>query len=102
VYAAGYQYGNRTFNYGNNVTSTGPFSRESIILVKYNASGTAQWARTASGSGYSQFTSVAVDSSGNVYAAGEQAGDITYDYGNNATVNSYCNGRIPLLVKYRE
>ena len=43
IYAAGYIYGTDTKNFGNNVTATGLNTNTSILLVKYNSSGVAQW-----------------------------------------------------------
>ena len=70
VYAAGL-CDTATFGFGNGITVTGTSSTGNVLLVKYNSSGQAQWARTlASGTVGAYFSSVAVDSSGNVYAAG--------------------------------
>jgi hypothetical protein len=100
VYAAGYQYGNDTYTYGGSASATGTYPiGTNAVLVKYNASGTAQWAKTVTGSGMSEFRAVAVDASGNVYAAGYQYGTGNYDYGSgNITGTSpYSNA---VLVKY--
>jgi len=95
VYAAGYQKGTGTFTYGTGVSAQGTASMNAV-LVKYNSSGTAQWARTVSAGSYaSQFYSVAVDSSGNVYTAGEQ-NNSTYTFGTGVSVQ----GEGPVLVKY--
>jgi hypothetical protein len=60
VYAAGYQDGTGGYTYGAGVTAAGTASTN-VVLVKYNAEGTAQWARTVSeGSSNSFFTSAAV------------------------------------------
>ena len=103
VYEAGYQDGTGSYNYGNNVTAAGISSASNLVLVKYNSSGTAQWARTVStgsSSGGSDFSSVFVDPGGNVYAVGSQYGTgTTYTYGNNVTAA----GTAPynsVLVKY--
>lgn len=106
VYAVGYQYGTGTFTYGNGASATGPSTYNNAVLVKYNSSGVAQWARTVSaetpiaGAGASsKFLGVAVDSSGNVYVAGYQASG-TYTYGT-ITVTSNANGNdAAVLVKY--
>jgi hypothetical protein len=101
VYAAGYQ-GSGSFDYGGSKTAQGPASSNNVVLVKYNSSGEAQWARSVSGStSNSLFSSVAVDSGGNVYAAGRQAGTGTFDYGNGVTsTGTYSGGNNVLLVKY--
>jgi len=83
VYAAGYQSGTGSYTYGAGVSVVGTYSTSNVVLVKYNPSGTALWAKsvTAGTTGKSNFNSVAVDSSGNIYATGESAGSITYGYG---------------------
>jgi len=121
VYAAGSQKGTSVYTYGPGVTAQGTnsssheykvgmayLSASNIVLVKYNSSGTAQWAKTlSSGSGDSVFNSVAVDSSGNVYAAGIQCGTGTFTYGPGVTAqgtNNNANIYSPpgniVLVKY--
>lgn len=74
VFAAGYQSGNGSFDYGSgNVTGSSSVSVNSV-LVKYDSSGTALWARTPSynSASYSAYTGVAVDSWGNAYVGGYQ------------------------------
>jgi hypothetical protein len=103
VYAAGRQRGTETYNYGNSVTTTGTASSTNAVLVKYSSSGTAQWARSVSaGTYFSQFASVTVDSAGNVYAAGQQRGTETYNYGNGVTATGTYSGLNIVLVKYSE
>jgi len=83
VYAAGEQNGTGTYTYGS-VSAQGSSTGKNVVLVKYNSSGTAQWAKSVTGgSNRSTFYSVAVDSLGNVYAAGSQdgTGTLTYDTG---------------------
>jgi hypothetical protein len=87
-------------NYGNDVTVTG----SGAVLVKYDSSGTAQWARSVSAdTGTSSFSSVATDGPGNVYAVGSQSGTGTFDYGNGITATgTYSGGNNAVLVKYSE
>jgi len=100
VYAAGYQYGNGTYIYGTGVSAQGTSSGNNVVLVKYNSSGTAEWARTVSvGNAYSSFIAVAVDSSGNVYAAGNQSGNGTYTYGTGVSAQGTSGDNV-VLVKY--
>jgi hypothetical protein len=70
------------------------------VLVKYNSSGIAQWAKTISaGTDNAHYYGVAVDSGGNVYAVGQQGVTGNYDYGsgNIAGTGWWYN---PVLVKY--
>lgn len=88
IYVVGYQYGNTTFGWNNGVTAKGVTSQENSVVVKYNSSGKAQWAKTvvyASAPDInSNFLGVTTDRQGNVYAVGSQAPDNgiqTVDYG---------------------
>jgi len=117
IYVAGYISGTQPFNFGNNVTATGTYEGQnrnfnwiygkSVVLVKYDSSGTAQWAQTvAAGPINSEFQSVTVDSSGNIYAAGYIAGNGTFNFGNGVTATSaydkhtWDDGNNILLMKY--
>jgi hypothetical protein len=101
VYAAGYQ-GTGSFDYGG-YTVAGPTS-ENVVLVKYNAAGVAQWAKTVTGIGLdaSKFNAVAVDGAGNVYAAGYQTGTGSYRYGTTPLVEASgaSSSSNVVLVKY--
>jgi hypothetical protein len=102
VYAVGGQSGTGTFNYGNGVTARGTSASASgnPILVKYNSSGIAQWARTITAGDRASFLSVAIDSTGNVYAVGFQEGTGTFNYGNGVTATGVDSVWNPVLVKY--
>lgn len=104
LYAVGFISGTGSYSFGNNVTAAGASSNSNAVIVKYNAQGVAQWARTVSGSSIglnnSTFSGVAVDSSGNVYAAGDQSGNVTYTYGSSASATGAYNGPEAVLVKY--
>ena len=102
VYAAGYQNGNGTFNYGNGVTAQGANSGGyNVVLVKYDSNGAAQWAKSTSAGGSSQFNAVAVDKDGNVYAAGRQDGNGPFNYGNGVTATGVHTSYNVVLVKYK-
>jgi hypothetical protein len=101
VYAAGYQHNNGAYTYGPGVSATGSSEDNNPVLVKYNSSGTAQWARTIiGGSGYSRFIGVSVDSSGNVFAAGHQVGSGPFTYGPGVGATGTYAGENVILVKY--
>ncbi len=93
VYAAGMQ-ANGTSTYGGaSVTGEGP------LLVKYASGGTGTWARSVTGGGETGFSGVAVDSTGNVYCAGELGGTSPCDYGGATASGSY-SGSNAVVVKY--
>ncbi len=101
VYAAGYIYGLGTFTFGNSVTAAGTVNSENIVLVKYNSSGTAQWAQTVTaGSNQSSFRGVSVASDGSVYAAGDISGTGTFNFGNSVTATGTYTGGNIVLLKY--
>jgi hypothetical protein len=102
VYAAGYIAGNGSYSFGNNVTATGAYSSNNIVLVKYNSSGLAQWARTTTtGNNYSMFISISKASDGSIYAAGYIMGNGTYGFGNGVTATGTVSGAPNvILVKY--
>ena len=94
VYVLGYQFGGDG-DYGSGVIASG----QSSVLVKYDPSGSALWAKTLGGSS-AYFESVTTDSAGNVYIVGYHFDDGTYDYGSGVTAKGtamWCN---PVLVKY--
>jgi uncharacterized repeat protein (TIGR02543 family) len=102
VYAAGYKYNTGSLTYGEGVSVAGSYPSSNVVLVKYDSSGTALWAKSVTaGDSYSLFNSVAVDSSGNVYAAGWQYGTGSFTYGAGVSVaGSYADGSNVVLVKY--
>ena len=102
VYAAGTSSGQTTYNFRNSITATGTASTN-VLLVKYDSSGKAQWAETlTSGTAGASYTGVAADGSGNIYAAGESYGTVTYGFGNGITATGTDIGGTGnvLLVKY--
>jgi hypothetical protein len=105
VYAAGFQYGTESYSYGT-VSATGAYGAGNVVLVKYNASGVAQWAQTVTaGVNESCYDCVAVDSSGNVYAAGYQVGTGSYTYGTGVSASGTAEyvsgtGYNAVIVKY--
>jgi hypothetical protein len=108
LYTAGTIAGKGTYDFGNGVTVAGsvayggPLAGDpgyAALLVKYDSNGVAQWGRSIGATyGFSSFSSVAVDSAGNSYAAGVIADD-TYDLGNGVTVaGSLQNGVSPGFI----
>ena len=110
IYVGG-NMGSGVIDLGNGISAQGTLNKDAFLgtagptfplLVKYDgSSGTAQWARTvATGGASSYFSSLAVDSAGNVYAAGTANGPGPYDFGNGATVAADTQENFSLLVKY--
>jgi hypothetical protein len=104
VYAVGGQMGTGNYNYGDGTgdiagTSSAGYN---ILLVKYNTGGITQWAKTVQSGGYEQsaFRKVAVDTNGNVYAAGWKGGNIVTTYGTGVTAGGISSISNTLLVKY--
>jgi len=87
LYAAGHLSGNPgALDLGNGVTVTKSDTSYNALLIKYDSSGTVQWAQLViAGASHSSFSSVVVDSSGNIRVAGEIDGTGTYDFGNGVT-----------------
>ena len=104
VYAGGYQEGSSTFSYGSGIIATAPYSSDSysanVLLVKYDSVGNPLWARTVLGaSNLSYASSVSVDDSGNVYAAGEQDGTGAFLFGPGVSAQGTAAGN-PFIIKY--
>lgn len=90
VYAVGYVYTSEKFGFGNDITVTGSsLYYQNPVLVKYNSDGDAQWAKTITeGTGGASYHAVCLDSSGNIYIAGQAYGSYTYNFGNEVTASS--------------
>jgi hypothetical protein len=102
VYAAGRMQTTDSLSFGNGVTAAaGTYDKLDILLVKYDNSGAAQWAKTATsvGSSASDFYNISAALDGSVYAAGNLMGG-TYNFGNGVTVTGANSGVNMLLVKY--
>ena len=102
VYAAGYQNGSGLFTYASGVNAQGTSSGNNSIVVKFDASGKALFAKTlTAGTDASSFSAVAADASDAVYAGGSQNGIGTYGYGSGAEANgTYSSGANAVIVKY--
>ncbi|MGB8298846.1 MAG: Ig-like domain-containing protein [Polyangia bacterium] len=102
IYVAGIIGGTDPHSFGNSVTAIGAYSGNNALVVKYDATGNALWARTVNaGEGASAFSGLATDSAGNVFAAGTIEGNTSYDFGSSVLVASpYRWGTSLVLVKY--
>lgn len=101
VYAAGFISGKLPYNFGNAWMISGAYaSGPNALLIKYNTSGTTQWAKTVvSGQLESFFDSVSATSDG-IYTAGSQFGTLPYDFGNGISLSGNFTGSNCVLVKY--
>ncbi len=100
IYTAGYQIGTGTYTYGTGVSIAGTYTGYNPVIVKYDSSGDAQWAKTVStGPDSSRFWAVTCDGSGNVYTAGYQRGG-TYTYGSSVSAESPHPYDNSVIVKY--
>jgi hypothetical protein len=100
VYAAGYISETGTYNFGNGVIAAAT-SVFSLVLVKYDSTGLAQWAQTAvEGNGDSVFYGVSVAPDNTVYGAGYISGTGTYNFGNDVTAAGTWATNNIVLVKY--
>jgi hypothetical protein len=100
IYVVGSQQGMGSCVYGSGVNGTWS-SEGSALLVKYNNSGRAMWAKTVSSSkGKVQYWAVAVDSSDHVYVSGDQTGTGVANYGSNITESGSSSGSNATLAKY--
>lgn len=99
VYVAGQQNGTGSYTYGNKTIAG--LGSPNVVLVKYDANGVIQWAKTTSGgTNINFFSSVAVDSAGNVFAAGVQSVTLTYTYGSQTATGACNTGYNAVIVKY--
>ena len=100
VYVAGGQYNTGTYTYGSGVSAAGSYAGNNAVLVKYDASGNALWARVPSVNNYTFFFSVAIDGSGNAYVTGNQSGTTAAIYGSGVSAAGSYIGNNTVLVKY--
>jgi hypothetical protein len=100
VYASGYITETGTYSFGNGVIAAGT-SSSSLVLVKYDSTGLAQWAQTVvGGNSDSIFYGVSVAADNTVYGAGSISGTGTYNFGNAVTAAGTAPGDNIALVKY--
>jgi len=86
--------------FGTTLSNAGSYD---VFVVKYNTSGTAQWATRIAGSGSDTGRGISVDSSGNVYATGQfQSAPVTIYHAGGGTFGTLTNsgsGDV-FIVKY--
>jgi hypothetical protein len=82
VYVTGKYTGTATFAPGTTLTSAGSTD---VFVVRYDTSGTVQWATSIGGTGPDSGRGIATDSGGNVYVVGDYAGTVTFAPGTTLT-----------------
>jgi hypothetical protein len=106
IYVPGYMQGSGAYGFGNSVSAQGPYAGAggyNALLVKYDASGTAQWARTASeGDNSSFFNAAAIGSTGIIHVSGSFTGIGSFSFGTGLSVTGVYSSTNPLLLKYEE
>jgi hypothetical protein len=103
IYVAGYIIDTGTYDFGNNVTVFGAGIHNNLVLLKYNSSGIAQWAKSVStASGDSDFKSISLDNNSNVYAVGYITNGGPYNFGDGISINGAFSGGESnfVMVKY--
>lgn len=103
VYAAGYMATTSQYTLDGGLTISGYNTTNNPLIVKYNSTGTALWAKTTSvSSNQAKFYKVAVDASGFIYVVGSVTGSGEFDFGNGVTVSGVSTSTNLLIVKYNE
>jgi len=110
VYVTGFYGGGESTIYNPDNVSSGLTLRATsggvaAFVVKYNSSGTAQWAVSVDGTNSDEGRSVAVDASGNVYLAGQYGTGVATIYNANnvssgLTLRATSGGIAAFVVKY--
>lgn len=87
---------------GESIAFAGKVGSQNAVIVKYDSSGTAQWAAPIhDSSGSCCFNGVAVDAPGNLYATGNVTGTGIFDFGGNSVpFNGKTGGCSAVIVKY--
>jgi hypothetical protein len=104
IYAVGRIENHGTYDFGNSaiVDAKAEMAYESLVIVKYAPNGDTIWAKTVTNEcPRSAYRSVAVDSSGNVFAAGYISGTDLVSLGNDVNIyGKYADGDSIIIVKY--
>jgi hypothetical protein len=102
VFASGEITGASTYDFGAGVAAAGTYAGGNAVLVKYGPTLAPQWARSVVGApAVSEFRAVAVDPSGNVYAAGRLGNEGSFDFGSGVTVaGGYTSGDNGVILRY--
>ena len=94
IYVAGRQRGSGSFKYSSGAkgVSGGYSDGYNAVLIKYNSSGSVQWARTTKTAATSWFQGIAIDS-GNIYVGGYHNGKAAYTFCGSSDANNKATQR---------
>jgi len=81
VYVVGSFISTVDFDPNNNIEILSSKGKSDIFILKLNAKGEYQWAKTIGGSGFDSGTSISTDADGNVYITGSFYGTVDFDPG---------------------
>jgi hypothetical protein len=94
VYITGTFYNSGDFDFGAGTTFLSSNGQQDVFIMKINAAGDFEWAKSIGGTGFDFGTDITVDQSGNVYVTGQYSSTVDFDPGSgvqNATANSSSN-----------
>lgn len=102
VVTGGFQSQTGQFDFGG-VTATGARAGDNALLVQYASTGQAASASTTTvAPDGSRFNGVALDTTGNVHAAGYQSGNLQFDFGGTVSITApFAAGNNAIIVNYR-
>lgn len=107
IYVAGSVEGGNDIDFGDGVQVSSSPGTKLPLLVKFDSSGKAVWARrptAVSTGGYkeisSQFHALTLDATGNCYVAGELSESGNFDLGNGIPLKTPYDGSYPVLAEY--
>lgn len=101
IYAAGYTYGSGEYTFGTQIVKGAYAGGNNLLLVKYDTSGNALWARSTEAAPESSiYYSVAAGSDGICTAGSIDNGSTAYNFGNDKTLTNVSSHANALIVKY--
>lgn len=92
VYITG-EFGSDSISFDNIILSnSGPSLHTDFFIVKYDAGGNAQWAKSAGGASPDEGTGISTDTAGNVYVSGRfESSSITFGSTSLTNTSVYCD-----------